>query len=264
MKPAIKVRWEEMFPDELERAVAACPLAWLSFGCLERHGPHMAVGNDALQAHAICVRAAERFGGVVTPPSYWHIGGDEAEYERRWLAGMGHPNLWGLYLTPDLFYPLFIALLRQAEMLGFQAVMAVSGHAGPDRDMRLIAEHYMQRSPLRVGAVGWWDAIAEPAHHGGKVETSQLLHLYPDLVDMGRLPADRTRLLVARECCYDATPEAGRRLVEAEVEWLGQKALELLAQYRPRPGHQVMARESILPFWLEIKAAEKDRLVEWT
>ncbi len=259
-----KVRWEEMFPDELERAVADCPLAWISFGCLERHGPHMAVGNDALVVHAICLRAAERYGGVVTPPSYWHIGGSEAAYERDWLAKLGNPSLWGLYLTPDLFYPLVIALLRQAELLGFHAVMAVSGHAGPDRDLRLIAEHYMRRSPLRVAAVGWWDAIDEHTGHGGEVETSQLAYLYPQLVDMGRLPADPAQLVAARATCYQASPETGRRLVEAEVEWLGRRSQELLAQYEPRPGCQPLAREDILPFWEKIKAAEKDRLTEWT
>ncbi len=258
-----KVRWEEMFPDELQRAVAACPVAWLSFGCLEAHGPHMAVGTDALNVHAICLRAAQRYGGVVAPPSYLHIGGHESGDERRWWVQSGCSSPWGLFLTPDLFYPLFIALLRQTELLGFKVAMAVSGHGGPDRDMAIIARRYMARSPLQVCPIAWWHTIPEEVSHGGHVETSHLWYFRPDLVDMSRLPADHAGIAPAAEDCYQASAEAAAPLVEAEVEALVARACQSLAAYRPWPGHQVMPRDEIIPFWHEIKRAEKDNLVEW-
>ena len=33
-----EVRWERMFPDELEAAFAACPMAYLAYGLCEPHG----------------------------------------------------------------------------------------------------------------------------------------------------------------------------------------------------------------------------------
>jgi creatinine amidohydrolase/Fe(II)-dependent formamide hydrolase-like protein len=66
-----KVRFEEMFPWEISAAMAEAPLCYLPLGTLEWHGEHAAVGLDALKAHAICVRAAERSGGLVVPPIYW-------------------------------------------------------------------------------------------------------------------------------------------------------------------------------------------------
>ena len=41
-----EVRWERMFPDELETAFEACPVVYLTYG---------------LAAPAVCVRTAEEF-----------------------------------------------------------------------------------------------------------------------------------------------------------------------------------------------------------
>ena len=65
------MRFEEMFPWEIAAAMAEAPLCYLPLGTLEWHGEHAAVGLDALKAHAICVLAAERSGGLVVPPIYW-------------------------------------------------------------------------------------------------------------------------------------------------------------------------------------------------
>ena len=68
-----EVRWERMFPDELEAAFNTCPAVYFTYGLCEPHGPQNAVGLDALKAHAIACRAAQTHGGIVAPPDYWHI-----------------------------------------------------------------------------------------------------------------------------------------------------------------------------------------------
>ena len=40
-----EVRWERMFPDELEQAFAACPVVYFAYGLCEPHGPQNAVGS---------------------------------------------------------------------------------------------------------------------------------------------------------------------------------------------------------------------------
>jgi creatinine amidohydrolase/Fe(II)-dependent formamide hydrolase-like protein len=61
-----KVQFEEMFPWEVAAAMAEAPLCFLPLGTLEWHGEHAAVGLDALKAHAVCVLAAQRSGGLVS------------------------------------------------------------------------------------------------------------------------------------------------------------------------------------------------------
>ena len=67
-----KVQYEEMLPHELEAALAEFPVAYVPVGSLEWHGRHLPLGNDSIKAHAMLVKVAEQFGGVVYPPLWFH------------------------------------------------------------------------------------------------------------------------------------------------------------------------------------------------
>ena len=82
-----KVRWEYMLPDELDAALAQCPLAYLTYGLCEPHGLHSAVGLDGIKAHGVACRAARAHGGIVAPPFLWHI--HEIGYEAAWAERVG-------------------------------------------------------------------------------------------------------------------------------------------------------------------------------
>ena len=125
-----EVRWERMFPDELEQAFTACPLVYFSYGLCEPHGPHNALGLDALKAHALACAAARASGGIVAPPDYWHIhelGGFAAwlaekvgEVERSWLTAV----------PPWVHFKNVCYQTRAADSLGFQAAILLTGHYG--------------------------------------------------------------------------------------------------------------------------------------
>ena len=92
-----EVRWERMFPDELEAALEACPMVYLPYGLCEPHGWHNAVGMDAIRAHECSCQAAEVHGGIVAPPFYWHCheisgygswGHKQVNQERPWLTAI--------------------------------------------------------------------------------------------------------------------------------------------------------------------------------
>ena len=71
-----KVKWDDMLRHEFEAAVAECPVCYLPFGTLERHGSHLPFGQDGQKAHGLCIRAAEKHGGVVAPPLHWGTHGN--------------------------------------------------------------------------------------------------------------------------------------------------------------------------------------------
>ena len=90
-----EVRWERMFPDELEAAFEECPIAYLPYGLCEPHGPQNALGMDALRAHSVLCLTARTAGGIVAPPEYWHcheagIYGSWACRENRRSAPVAH------------------------------------------------------------------------------------------------------------------------------------------------------------------------------
>ena len=59
------VQMQFMRPAQLEAAARRFPAVYVPFGLIEWHGPQLPLGNDALKAHAILVKAAEQAGGVV-------------------------------------------------------------------------------------------------------------------------------------------------------------------------------------------------------
>ena len=63
-----KVRWLEMFPDELYEAIERRPVCLLAYGLAEPHGLYNALGLDFIKADALLEISAAQHGGVVAPP----------------------------------------------------------------------------------------------------------------------------------------------------------------------------------------------------
>lgn len=231
------VRWEEMFPDELEEALRKRPVVYLTYGLCEPHGLYSAVGLDGLKAHLIGCAAAERHGGIVAPPFLWHI--HEMGLEAAWAdSAIGDRNPWLTSLPPWVFYKSVWFQLRNVAARGFHAAIVLTGHWPYERDLRRLADIFMRHSPLRI----WAGSDAE-AHedgnvsdeHGGRYETSVLWALRPDLVDMSRLEDGMPPegVMAGGEGARIASRREGARLVEDITNWLGAKAAELLASYEP-------------------------------
>ncbi|MDQ3856253.1 MAG: creatininase family protein [Chloroflexota bacterium] len=229
-----KVRWEEMFPDELDAALERRPVVYLAYGLCEPHGLHNAVGLDALKAHAIACLAAEEHGGIVAPPSYWHV--HESGYHAAWAhRSVGDRNPWLTSLPPWVLFKTVFYQLRAVDARGFQAALILTGHyGGNEHDFRRVAEVYMRHRPLRIWAGADWETIEYEdcgGDHAGRCETSQLWALRPDLVDMSRLASDRT--MATGSDAGQSSRRDGERIVASQVSWLGRKAGELLSQYAP-------------------------------
>lgn len=235
-----KVRWEEMFPDELDAALARRPVVYLTFGLCEPHGLHNAVGLDGLKAHGLACQAAEQHGGLVAPPFYWHV--HEVGYHAPWGARViGDRNPWLTAIPPWVLYKVFFYQLRTAAARGFKAAIVLTGHyGGNERDFKRVAEIFTRHSPLRIWAGADHETIGYEDYHGdhaGRCETSQLWSLRPDLVDMSRLasgaPEGIAQVMATGPDAGAAARRTGDHIVASQVAWLGAKAAELLGQYRP-------------------------------
>ena len=108
LPPSVQMQF--MRPGQLEAAARKFPVVYVPFGLIEWHGKHLPLGNDALKAHAILVKTAERFGGVVYPPVYFHEGFDR-----------------------KAFVPVLAELFERLKKTGFRVIIGVSGHNVRDR-----------------------------------------------------------------------------------------------------------------------------------
>lgn len=241
----LEVRWERMFPDELEAAFKECPLVYLPYGLCEPHGPHNTLGLDALKAHAICCRAARAHGGIVAPPDYWHIHeiGLYASWAAEW-AGEARP--WLTAVPPWIHFKNVCYHIRAMDALGFHAAILVTGHYGPNwQDLKTLIDILQPHFAMRIYGLPDFEANQpgfdgdgkSTGDHAGKVETSLLWAVEPDCVDTSRFPAADAPgpHFAMGPDARQADRRVGERMVADEVRWLGQKAAELLAAYQNNP-----------------------------
>ncbi|MAE65218.1 MAG: hypothetical protein CMJ18_13185 [Phycisphaeraceae bacterium] len=240
-----EVRWERMFPDELEAAFDACPVVYLPYGLCEPHGPQCTLGLDALKAHGICCAAAREHGGIVAPPDYWHI--HELSGYATWSAkNVGEVRSWLTAMPPWMHFKNVCYHLRAVDAMGFHAAILVTGHYGPNwNDLKTLTALVQPRFATRIYSLpdleanvpGFDNDNHSGGDHAGKVETSLLWAVEPDCVDMSRLPekGEPGFHFAMADNAIESDRRTGQRMVEDEVRWLGAKARELLDAYAKSP-----------------------------
>ena len=113
LSPGVQMQF--MRPAQLEAAGRKFPVVYVPFGLIEWHGLHLPLGNDAIKAHGILVKCAEKFGGVVYPPVYFHNG-----FQQEHLV------------------PVLTELFNRLKRTGYRVIIGVSGHNVRGQ----IASHY--------------------------------------------------------------------------------------------------------------------------
>ncbi len=257
-----KINYEYMLPHEILAARNAKPLAYLPLGPIEWHGVHNPVGLDALKAKSLCELAAERGGGIVMPPLWWgehrEIQLLEANPATRASAAkkMGlapedftFGSMGGRTVEEQAhFYnDLLFHIYHQLANLGFKAIFVMCGHGPLPLYANFTAEVFMRKSPVRVFATSEAALVSDKVKeldcpvedgeewggdHAGKWETSLLMALYPDLVDLSLLPKgeDAELIGIMGEDPRQSNLDFGRRAVEAIINAMIDKSDTLIEE----------------------------------
>lgn len=227
---ATKVRFEELLPHEFRKRLAQRPIAYLPLGTLEWHGEHLPLGSDAIQSKGLMVQCARQLGGIVMPPIY--LGPDRAKPadDGKMLVGMDYADSTtparqldgSCYWVPAGFHLLMVdAILAQLKRAGFRAVFA-DGH-GPSR-WSWVENLPERQARFGLKLFGVTKGIAQPwksqVDHAARNETSLMMHLRPELVDLSRLPPSRSTWPqgVGGEDPRDATAAYGKECLQKSVE----------------------------------------------
>lgn len=238
------VEMQYLRPRQLEEALRRFPVVYVPFGLIEWHSRHLPFGTDALKAHAILVKCAEQFGGVVYPPVYFSES-----------------------LSKELMQPLLTRLFFRLKETGCRVILGVSGHntfgqldlirdaLAPVLATGMIAGDaqwdFEPKSNIEAGMKAKYGPDGRVyvngqemtchrdaecgADHAAKWETSYMMHLYPELVDLRELGTETFPLdmsppwgIGGLDPRQHASAEVGRRGVELAALFLGKKAKELL------------------------------------
>ena len=174
----------------------------LPCGALEQHGPHLPLGTDALLSTAISQSVAEKVQGLVAPT--FNYG-----YKSQPKSGGGQHFAGTTSLDGHSLSQITRDIVREFARQGVKKLVVVDGHyenqwfltEGIDLALRDIG----QSSPLRIMRLEYWDFCTEQTlsqvfpdgfpgfalEHAAVIETSLLLHYYPELVHVELIPDDQ-------------------------------------------------------------------------
>lgn len=203
------VLYAEMSPKEFVERIATFPVAYLPLGTLEWHNWHLPLGADGLQSEGLFRTTAEKIGGIVLPmlflgPDFRH----RTDKDGRSYYGMdvGSVHREGVlcdypdqqfpgsayYVSDAFFHDLLYNVLFQLKRAGFQ-VVAAHGHGPSSRQFSEYAKSFEKE--IGIACVDCiTDINGKPlpfqSDHAASNETSIMMALRPELVDMAQLPAD--------------------------------------------------------------------------
>jgi mycofactocin system creatininase family protein len=148
----------------------APPVLLIPLGATEQHGPHLPLQTDTVIAAALAGEVAAGRADVIAAPALPFGASDEHA---------GFPGT--LSLGQDALEAAVVALVRSAE--AFAAVVLLSWHGGNAEPLA--------RAVARLRAEGRAVALWQPAHaggdaHAGRIETSLMLAIAPELVGAER------------------------------------------------------------------------------
>lgn len=185
-EPTTPRRWGEMSAPALEAAAAAGDVVLLPVGAVEQHGPHLPTDVDIRCALSVAEAAAARRAHlIVAPPVWWGLSD-----AHRGFAGV-------LTLRPETFLNLLRDLCDSILDSGFRKLALVVAHGSNRAVTQIVVSEMTQRRDARVLQVNYLPLAAKTFgqvraspvggdFHAGEAETSLLLHLAPELVDMSR------------------------------------------------------------------------------
>ena len=181
----LSVHWEELtaadFRTAITRAQGAC---LLPIGIMEKHGPHLPLGNDLLNVRYASLNAAQQEYAVVFPEYYF---GQifEAKHQPGTVAYSRGLQLQLLQETTD-----------EMARNGCKKIIIVNGHGGNPNLLTFFAQSQLEAPHDYVVYVQGFarSGPGEPQHksnrasdqHAGESETSMSMIARPDLVHLDR------------------------------------------------------------------------------
>ncbi|SHO66880.1 creatinine amidohydrolase [Pseudoxanthobacter soli DSM 19599] len=242
------IRWEECSFERIAAIRdAGIDMAILPVGATEQHGPHLPCGVDSFSAEAVAEGVSAATGVPVLPTL-------------RYGCSPGHSRKWPgtISLRPETLSKLVLEIADWVAAAGFTRLLILNGHVTNWAPLRCALENIRSDLPsTRVALRSIWEisagirAIYEydggTNWHANDAETSLMLHLKPDLVDIGQAIDEPNRAA----CCFfsytvdkesrtgtvgrPSTADAafGEELLSLCIETLADQVRGALAEHTP-------------------------------
>jgi creatinine amidohydrolase len=163
-------------------------IAVLPLGATEQHGPHLPLETDTLIAEGVAARAKALIGKSL-PVEF--LPAEPVGYSVEHLDFAGTRTL-----AFDEAVERWISVAKECYRRGLRKFVMLNAHGGNSPLMTIVATELRSRLGMLAVATSWTrfgypSGLVSPQEralgiHGGFIETSVMLALRPDLVDMSR------------------------------------------------------------------------------
>jgi creatinine amidohydrolase len=181
-------RWQDMTTEAFAQLDAGQVIAVLPVAATEQHGPHLPLSTDARINQGVLERALELMPDDlrVTVLPMLPVGKSNEH-----LAFPGT-----LTLSAETLIRVWTEIGDSVARAGIRKLMLFNSHGGQLQVMDIVARDLRVRHGMVVVAYSWFstgvpeglfgDGEIRHGIHAGAIETSMMLFLEPDLVDMSR------------------------------------------------------------------------------
>ncbi len=238
-----EIRYAYLRPREIVERREAFPVAYVPIGTIEWHGLHLPTGTDTIQAEGLAELCARKAGGLVFPSLWYGESRNESLMESGDADKAEIARL--MDLPPENFLPermpfsstdqvlnyqkLLLHVLAEVESLGFKLCVLVAGHYPLIDHARAAATLFNKRRYSRYHGMLAWACVdflflrkkySVAGDHAAGWETSHMLALAPETVDLSALPPEGEKLVGVHVKMHprDATAEFGRSTLEEAAD----------------------------------------------
>jgi len=203
--------YAELNPSELTKFWGEGAPAIVPWGALEWHGNHLPSGLDGMLAEHFGRVLAEKVSGVCLPAI--------------WLPITTIPNVASQSIQTETLRAILDDVIAGLVMSGVRKIALITGHCAQghlaelyEAALRGMDDH--EGVLIFAGAQLQLLSRPETMDHAARYETSQLLAIRPDLVNLDMLPPE---IVPQRDCVLGEDPrlasaEEGRLLIEQAAE----------------------------------------------
>ncbi len=183
----LPVNYEELTsPDFIKAVEKSNGTCIIPFGILEKHGPHLPLGTDLLDAREISIRAAQNEYALVFPQYYF---GQifEAKHQPGTIA-----------YSSDIIWKLLQETCDELSRNGIKKIILVNGHGGNNNFIKYFCQAQLEKRkdyavimylPAENGeereeVKKLRKTVGD--NHAGETETSCVLSFRPDLIKLDK------------------------------------------------------------------------------
>jgi creatinine amidohydrolase len=182
----------EMNANDLKQFISHETVGLLIFGACENHGDHMPFGSDFIMPFELAKRVAANYDKkmIIFPPIPYGVSSHHKDF------------FLTISIEPDTMVNMIRDILQSLVNNSITRILIINGHDGNIAPIELASRLIKERNPGVVISCleSWWTLVGtinkelfdvwNGLGHGGEAETSAMLAVRPDLVNMAIAPKD--------------------------------------------------------------------------